>query len=217
MWYNIHVFNIFEIIIKKGANTNMMDEKQEVLNFLNALRDDGKTITLENAKRAYICKERSILRRCFPEQLINEVFGEPNHLEKAEIMLLKIEEMEQDKQVDEHLKQEYIIETAYEISNACGKELDSNNQIWEKYATLYAEIPIEIIRFDKMPLWYPGLEKETVYVTADELKVACNWFKLPEANREVNLAKREHLNYVFQLVYISLKKIFGEVKSEIVK
>lgn len=191
----------------------MTNEQKEILKFFNAYRNDGREVTLENAKKTYIFKERPILKRRFPEQLINDVFGEPSHLEKAEAMLLKIEEIEQDGQVDEELKRQNLIDIAYQISNACGRELDSNNSVWDKYAVLYASIPIEIIQYDKMPLWYPGLKKEIEYVTTEELEVAQNWFNFPEA--KTDLVKREYLEYIFKLVHISLKKIFAEVKQEI--
>ncbi len=172
--------------------------------------DDYRTGKL---KGLYIPEERKALVKECGEDSVNLVFGPPTHLEKAEAMFLRMRELERDNWLSEEKKCEYLIRISYEISNACGKELDSNNPIWDKYATLYAEIPIEGYRSATSPLSYPELKKETMTVTADELNVAKTWLESSEAQN--NLEKKLYLEYIIELVYISLKKIFPEVKKEI--
>lgn len=164
-------------------------------------------------KGLYIPSERKALEKDCGVDSVNLVFGPPTHLEKAEAMFLRMRELERDNWLSNEKKCEYLISISYEISNACGKELDSNNPVWDKYATLYTDIPIEGYRSATAPLNCLELKKETMSVTADELKVACNWLKLPEAQN--NLEKKLYLEYIIELVYISLKKIFPEVKEEI--
>lgn len=143
------------------------------------------------------------------EEEISERRDETAFVKKAEILLSEIEEGNLTKEK----KYENIIDIVYQISNACGWKLGENNPILDKYATLHARIPIEIMRTPSSPLLYNFLEKKVQYVKADELKVAKTWMGLDEAKE--NPVKKVYLDYIFELVYISLKKIFEEVKTEI--
>lgn len=143
------------------------------------------------------------------EENSSERRDETTFLKKAEMLLSEIEEGK----ITKEKKHRNIIDIVYQISDACGWKLGSNNPILDKYATLYARIPIEIMRTPSSPLLYAFLEKKIQHVKADELRVAQNWLGLDEAKE--NLAKKIYLEYIFELVYLSLKEIFKEVKAEI--
>lgn len=162
-------------------------------------------------KGLYIPEERKVLEEECGVDDVELVFGEPTRLEKVEAIFLEIE---QDRQLTKEIKYEYLIKISYEISNACGFELDSNNPVWDKYAILFTEIPIGVYRCEKRPLWYPGLKMEKQTVTVDELKTAKIWLTALE-EAKTNLEKKVYLEYIFELVFISLKEIFKEVKAEI--
>lgn len=130
-------------------------QKEEILAFLNTYRDNGREVTLENAKGAYIGDERAILEQRFSKEQINEIFGEPGHLEKAGAMLeqIRIWHFEGENSFEEELEREkeFLIDIVYQISNACGR-LDSSHILWEKYATLYNKIPIDMMQYGTKPL-----------------------------------------------------------------
>lgn len=185
--------------------------KQHILAFINASRIPGREISLENLKKNTLtAEERFTVEKRWGAKVVKEIFGEPSHLQKAEMRILAIEEGE----IDAQKKCEYIIEIAYAISNACGLELDSSNEVWEKYAMLYCSIPIVLVdSATRRPLDYSDFKEKEKYVSVDELKTAAIWIRTKEA--ESNLEKKAYLKYIFELTYISLKKIFPEVKQEI--
>lgn len=157
----------------------------------------------------YIPELRRELEKECGVDSVNEVFGEPTHLEKAEAMFLRRRQLEQDGMLDfdKEVKYEYLIEISYEISYACSRELDSNNLVCDKYAGLFAGIPIEIFSW--------RLKKEKQQVTAKELEIVKNWLNLREAGEDSQKEKRLYLEYIFEAVSNSLEKIFKEVKEEI--
>lgn len=180
-----------------------------VLNYINANRKGQEPITEEKAKRMYIAEERFEMERNFGKELVTEIFGEPTHLEKAESMLLEVEQGK----LDRETKYIYMIDVSYQISDACGLALDSNDEVWEKYALLYNEIPITVMFCKKVPFSFSECKFEKTSISAKELEVAQNW--LNSQGAEANLTKKVYIDYIFELVYISLKEILQEVKSEI--
>ena len=111
-----------------------MESTNWVLNcFNNSLRKGQESVIQEKAKGMYIAKERTYLENAFGKENVTEVFGEPSDLEKAEILLLQIKEGT----LTQEQRWNHLIQIAYDITNSCGKELDSNNPVWDKYATLF--------------------------------------------------------------------------------
>lgn len=191
------------------------DEKW-MLHQVNASRKEGEEeITFENAKKANIPTPiRLGLEKSYGEQKVAKIFGEASHLQKAEMMILEIEEGELTKEE----KYSNIIDIAYYITNACGKELDSNNLVWDKYAMLHTGIPIQMrqwkVQNSNERLSFLNLKKIEASVPAELLKGMHTRIVM---QNEVTLEPEEEAcyDYVFELVYISLKEIFKEVKAEI--
>ena len=164
----------------------------------------------------YIPEWRWVLEKECGVEDVNLVFGEPTHLEKAEGMFLQMKSLEDDHLLKDQEKYEFLIQISDEIANACGKELDSNNLVWDKYAVLFNEIPIGMFACkNESPLDGSQFKKEEMYVTADQLRTAKIWLSTKEAQKERNLEKKLYFEYIFELVYISLKRIFAIVKKEI--
>lgn len=190
-----------------------MDNKYWVFNCFNYhFRKGQEPVTEGKAKGMYIAKERNFLEKSFGKEIVTQIFGEPSHLEKAEMLLLQIE----DEKITQLERWENLIKVAYEISNACG-ELDSNNPVWEKYATLYCEIPIQMWQLKSetiSQLSANSLEERNVMVSTDFLNRMKTRIALKD---EISLdCKMEaHYEYIFSLVCISLKSILQQVKNEL--
>lgn len=146
-----------------------METTNWILNcFNNSLRKGQEPVTQETARGMYIAKERNYLENAFGKENVTEVFGEPSDLERAEIMLLQIEEGK----VTQEQRWNNLIQIVYHITNSCGKELNSNNPVWDKYATLYCAIPIQIWQMkskDVREISFIDLEKIAKTVSADFL------------------------------------------------
>ncbi len=188
--------------------------KQHILAFINASRIPGREISLENLKEnALTAEERFRIEKMWGAEVVKEIFGEPSHLQKAEMRILAIEEGE----IDAQKKCEYIIEIAYAIEDCCGTELDSNNPIWEEYSDLTFHIPISILKQEgkRSNFDFLDFQKKKLYIRAADLEKMKDWiFRAEEA--EYNLSQKVFFEYIFELAYISLKNIFFAVKHEII-
>ncbi len=188
--------------------------KQHILAFINASRIPGQEISLENLKEnALTAEERFTVEKRWGAEVVKEIFGEPSHLQKAEMRILAIEEGE----IDAQKKCEYIIEIAYAIEDCCGTELDSNNPIWEEYSDLTFHIPISILKQEgkRSNFDFLDFQKKKLYIRAADLEKMKDWiFRAEEA--EYNLSQKVFFEYIFELAYISLKNIFFAVKHEII-
>ncbi len=188
--------------------------KRNILAFINAKRISGQEISLENLKEnALTAEERFSIEKMWGAEVVKEIFGEPSHLQKAEMRILAIEEGE----IDAQKKCEYIIEIAYAIEDCCGTELDSNNPIWEAYSGLTFHIPISILKQEgKRPYFdFLDFQKKKLDIKATDLEKMKNWiFDTEEA--EYNSSQKVFFEYIFELAYISLKNIFLAVKHEII-
>lgn len=193
---------------------NMNDEYWVFNCFNNYFRRRLEPVTEEEAKGMYIAKERGFLEKSFGEEIVTQIFGAPSHLEKAEMLLLQIE----DEKITQLERWENLIKVAYEISNACG-ELDSNNPVWEKYAILYCEIPIQMWQLKSetiSQLSANSLEERSIMVSADFL----NQMKTRIALKDeipLDCKMEAHYEYIFNLVCISLKESLEDAKNELHK
>lgn len=193
-----------------------MESTNWVLNcFNNSLRKGQESVIQEKAKGMYIAKERTYLENAFGKENVTEVFGEPSDLEKAEILLLQIKEGT----LTQEQRWNHLIQIAYDITNSCGKELDSNNPVWDKYATLYCAIPIQLWQMkskDVQEISFIDLEKTVKTISADFLqKMKTRIARKQEIPLEPDL--EAYYEYLFGVVLISLQEIFQEVKAEIMK
>lgn len=135
-------------------------------------------------------------------------------LMKIEKLFFEIEEGD----ITKEEKYTKLIDIAHSITNVCGMELGSNNPVYEKYAMIHAEIPIQM-RKDTSE----GEEFSFLNIEKVEKKVSVYFLNKMLGRIALNLRGEAPLDadsevyydYVFSLVYISLKKIFEEVKAEI--
>lgn len=187
----------------------MTSQEKQVLTVLNANRRNTEKVDLQTAREMYLPEERYDLAKQFSEEIVEAVLGTPSCLERAEMMLLELE----NQKVSEAQKYVYLLNIAYDISNACGRELDSNHPVWDKCATLYQAIPIELYQMPKEVWQISGRKKQKITVSVDELRKI-----LIRLQNETNLglAERAYFAYIFELVFISLKEIFEEVKVAII-
>ena len=184
-----------------------MESTNWVLNcFNNSLRKGQESVIQEKAKGMYIAKERTYLENAFGKENVTEVFGEPSDLEKAEILLLQIKEGT----LTQEQRWNHLIQIAYDITNSCGKELDSNNPVWDKYATLYCAIPIQLWQMkskDVQEISFIDLEKTVKTISADFLqKMKTRIARKQEIPLEPDL--EAYYEYLFGVVLISLQEIF---------
>lgn len=187
----------------------MTSQENQVLIYLNANRRNTEKVDLQTAKKMYLPRERNYLEEHFLEKVVNNVLGDPSYLERAEMMLLKLE----DGKVSETQKYVYLLNIAYDISNACGLELDASYPVWERCATLYEAIPIELYQSTE-DVWRIGEKKKRkITISVDELRKIL--IRL-QNEREISPAERAYFSYIFELVFISLKEIFEEVKETII-
>lgn len=183
----------------------MKDQTYWVLNYLNAHRSEE--ITLENAKGRYLPRERWEMSKAPYWEAVDKVLGTPSFLEKAEMLLLEIEEGE----ANEKEKMDNIINFAYAISNASAVATEVSGA----YAALYDMIPIEVMCRQKLMSDFSSVrqfQKDAFFVSAEWLGEQKNNYL-----KEVDPERKAFLEYIFKSAYNSLKKKFLEVKKEIIQ
>lgn len=188
-----------------------------MLNYANCNREKGtEEITFENAKRVNVsAKVRLGMEQTWGQKKVTKLFGKASHLERAEMLLLEIEEGK----ISRIRKFGYLINISYQIENACRK-IDEETLIGKEYFDLIHRIPISILERATHKTWNLGVYKlydfhqERVFISVEDLKKMKTWlFSTKEAKE--NLPRKVFFEYIFELTYISLKEIFKEVKAEI--
>lgn len=185
-----------------------------IFNHVNNNRTGKQRITPENAKQMYFPLERLSAGKRFGEKAVNDLFGEPSHLEKAEMLLLEIEKY----QISKVEKYNNIARIAYFIVYACDMNLDSDNSVYQKYEMLHKGIPIQLSETNKdETISFLNIKKVEKKIEVDLLEKMLTRIDL-NLHGEVPLdAEQEaYFDYIFALVYSSLKNIFKEVKAEII-
>lgn len=180
------------------------DEKW-MLHQVNASRKEGEEeITFENAKKANIpASIRLALEKSYGKEKVAKIFGEASHLQKAEMMILEIEQGE----ITKEKKYSNIIDIAYCIENACGVELEL--PLWKEYADLSSKVPIEILERKNQDSIL-DFSKSKVCVAAEDLEKMKTWLFLTEEPKK-EPEKKVFFEYIFELAYISLNKIVKEI------
>lgn len=189
-----------------------MCSKKEVLSAYNELQKKGsKSIGLKEAKGRNIFEERQELEKRFGEEIVEEVFGPPTHLEEAERMFNLIELAK--KWASPEAMIDCLINISYKIEFACDEKLDSENVVWKKYATLHTNIPIYLLEFDNQLIEIQNQKLKNHYISVDELKKVKNSLTL--SCKDSDNVQKAYFSYMVEAVYDSLKNIFEEVKQEI--
>ncbi len=166
-------------------------------------------------KGLHIPEQRRALEEKCGVDLVNSVFGEPTHLEKAEIMFLEIAEGK----VTKEEKYEYLIQISNELSEACRCKINRENiYIFSKWLDLNSMVPFKRPIFKESMLDHltsGGLiEPENIrlkkdYIPVEVLKRWKKWI----FSKEGDLPRKKGLEAVFEQVYISLREIFEEIKA----
>ena len=165
-------------------------------------------LKVEELKGRYIPEKRLMYEKMYTKELVDEVFGLATDLEKAETKFFLLDRGK----ISNDERYEFLICIAYHIEDTC-KGLETNNRVRQKYEDLSFNIPVKFMGYQREMLIFEELFVKTENVSTNQLMAVKNWLALERAKE--NHLTRLYLEYIFELVHISLKRIFDEVKYEI--
>lgn len=177
---------------------------------LEVYRESHPTVSaqLVDLKGEYISpKERKLFTMFYGETCVNQVFGEPTHLDKAEMLLFEIHEGK----IDEASKCQKLIDIAKEIVEFC-----SEKQIFN-YSDLLTT-GISIILFEKsevLQIQFLQLKSYRTSITIEELEKMREWANSSEAEKKLNANRKATLNYILETVNVSLELIIKDIRKEV--
>lgn len=184
-------------------NNNLLIERMRNMNLCDPC--------LKTTKGSYIPKQRRELEKNFGKQAVTEVFGKPTELEETEILLLETEES----QIALLHKYDNLIKATHKISVICLDFFICNNVSTrcQEYILLKKGIPIPEIQSEFfgeffLQIHYLALEDK---ISVEQLKA----MKAQLEKGEENQAELVALDFLANLVLVSLRRILEEVKEEL--
>ncbi len=164
-------------------------------------------LQLADLKNTYISpKERKFFEMFFGKECVNQVFGEPTHLTKAEILLFEIQEAK----ICEADKFQNLIDIAKNLDIYIERKVP-------KFRNLFATgIPITLLQKESkvLQIHFFELESSIAFISIQELEKMRDWISSPEAELESNIDRKVNLNYIFESVYTSLNIIVKNIRSK---
>lgn len=147
------------------------------------------------------------------EKTVAESLEQASSLEKVEDMLLLAKESELNE------KLEYFKKIANEISHIC---IDQKGKISDKYFTLFVGIPILLPRGRDKYLYrkiFRYIFSRRIFflkqtINKDEIEIMQDYLNKAEKKDPVEMAC---LEFIGELIFISLKEIIEEVKNELLQ
>lgn len=184
-------------------NNNLLIERMRNMNLCDPC--------LKTTKGSYIPKQRRELEKNFGKQAVTEVFGQPTELEEIEILFLETQEPK----ITLLSKYDNLLKIAHKISVIC-LDFSSYNNVatrCQEYILLGKGIPIpqihsEIFGEFFLQTHYLALESE---ISVEQLEMVKAHLKSWEENQVEVVA----LDFLANLVLVSLRRILEEVKEEL--